>query len=53
LISEEGQALIASFTREGETLFTPVARNLELARQLGFPSQERELEWYDAQKSQP
>jgi len=49
MISEEGQNLIASFTREEEILFTPIARNLELAKKLGFPDQESELAWYDAQ----
>jgi len=49
MISEEGQNLIASFIKEGETLFTPIARNLELAKKLGFPDQEYELAWYDAQ----
>jgi len=50
MISEEGQNLIVSFTKEGETLFKPIARNLELAKKLGFPDQENELAWYDAQK---
>jgi len=50
MISEEGQNLIEGFTKEGETLFTPIARNLELAQKLGFPDQERELAWYDTQQ---
>jgi len=50
MISEEGQGLIASFNKEGETLFTPIARNQELARNLGFPDQEHELTWYDTQQ---
>lgn len=50
MISEEGQNLIASFAKTGETLFTPIAHNLELARNLGFPDQEHELAWYDAQQ---
>lgn len=50
MISDEGQNLIASFTKEGETLFKPIARNIKLACTLGFPEQEKELEWYDAQK---
>lgn len=50
IISEEGQNLIEGFTKEGEILFTPIARNLELAQKLGFPDQERELAWYDAQQ---
>ncbi len=50
MISEEGQSLIESFTKEGETLFKPIARNIELANILGFPEQEKELFWYDSQK---
>jgi len=50
MISEEGQNLIAGFTKEGETLFKPIARNLESAQKLGFPNQANELAWYDAQK---
>jgi len=49
MISEEGQNLIAGFTKEGEVLFKTIARNLELAKSLGFPDQENELAWYDAQ----
>jgi len=49
ILSEEGQNLIANFTREGETLFAPIARNFERARSLGFPDQEQEVAWYDAQ----
>jgi len=49
LISQEGQNLIANFAKEGETLFTPIARNFEKARSLGFPDQEQEVTWYDAQ----
>jgi len=49
MISEEGQDLIADFTREGETLFTPFARSFEEAESLGFPDQEQEVAWYDAQ----
>jgi tungstate transport system substrate-binding protein len=49
MISEEGQNLIENFRKEGETLFKPIARNIELAHILGFPEQEKELEWYDAQ----
>ncbi|MEM2926130.1 MAG: substrate-binding domain-containing protein [Candidatus Bathyarchaeia archaeon] len=51
LISEEGQNLIANFTKEGETLFKPIARDIELARSLGFPNQDWELSWYDTQKT--
>ncbi|MEM2995596.1 MAG: substrate-binding domain-containing protein [Candidatus Bathyarchaeia archaeon] len=49
MISEEGQNLIANFKKEGETLFKPIARKIELAHMLGFPEQEKELVWYDAQ----
>jgi len=49
IISEEGQNLIASFKKEGETLFEPIARDFNKARMLGFPEQEREVEWYDSQ----
>lgn len=50
MISEEGQNLIASFKKWGETLFKPMARNIELACMLGFPEQEKELAWYDIRK---
>lgn len=50
MISEEGQNLIASFIKESETLFKPIARDFEKARALGFPDQEKEITWYDAQK---
>lgn len=49
MISEEGQNLIASFTKEGEVLFFPMANNIELANTLGFPDQEQEVAWYNAQ----
>ena len=49
MISEEGQNLIANFKKEGETLFKPIARNFNKAHELGFPDQEKEIEWYDAQ----
>jgi len=51
LISEEGQKLIEDFKKGGEALFTPTAHNFELAHSLGFPSQEQEVAWYDAQTS--
>ncbi len=50
MISEEGQNLIGRFVKEGEVLFSPIARNIESANNLGFPGQENELEWYDAQE---
>ena len=49
MISEEGQNMIASFKKEGEALFTPIARDFNKARELGFPEQEKEIAWYDAQ----
>jgi len=50
MISEEGQTLIENFKKEGETLFTSIARNFDKANSLGFPTQEQEVEWYDAQQ---
>jgi len=50
MISEEGQTLISNFKKEGETLFTPIARNFAKTHSLGFPTQEQEVEWYDAQQ---
>jgi len=50
MISEEGQTLIENFKKEGETLFTPIARNFAKANSLGFPEQEQEVVWYDAQQ---
>ena len=49
MISEEGQNLIGGFIKEGEVLFNPIARSAESAHNLGFPDQEDELAWYDAQ----
>jgi tungstate transport system substrate-binding protein len=49
MISDEGQNLIANFKREGEALFKPIARNFNKAHELGFPDQEKEIAWYDAQ----
>jgi len=49
MISEEGQNLIANFKKEGETLFIPIARDFNKAHELGFPEQEKEIAWYDAQ----
>jgi len=49
MISEEGQNLITSFMKEGEVLFFPIATNIELANTLGFPDQEQEVAWYNAQ----
>jgi len=49
LISEEGQELISNFTKENKTLFTPMARNFELASALGFLDQAFEVAWYESQ----
>jgi len=49
MISEEGQTVIASFTKYGKALFIPMARNVTLASSLGFPNQQQELAWYDLQ----
>jgi len=50
MISEEGQTLIENFKKEGETLFTPIARNFTKANSLGFPTQEQEVQWYEGQQ---
>jgi len=49
MISEEGQNMIANYTKEGQTLFIPIARNVTMANSLGFPDQQQELAWYDSQ----
>ncbi|MEM3715628.1 MAG: substrate-binding domain-containing protein [Candidatus Bathyarchaeia archaeon] len=49
ILSEEGQSLIANFKKGNETLFYPMARNFNKARELGFPDQEDEIKWYDSQ----
>jgi tungstate transport system substrate-binding protein len=51
MVSEEGQDLIANFSKGGGTLFRPIARDFGRAHELGFPSQEGEIAWYDAQKT--
>lgn len=47
LISEEGQSLIASFKKSNQSLFIPFARDIELARKLGYFNQEEEIIWYE------
>lgn len=47
MISDEGQNLIGNFTKLGEALFTPMARNYDMAREFGFPDQQEEIAWYD------
>jgi len=49
MISEEGQNMIANYTKEGQTLFISIARNVTRANSLGFPDQQQELAWYDSQ----
>lgn len=46
LVSVEGQELIKQFAVEGETLFQPLAKDIPLAGELGFPKQEQELEYF-------
>jgi tungstate transport system substrate-binding protein len=48
LVSDEGQQLIASYKKGGESLFVPIARNYDMAHKLGFPNQEQETAWYDS-----
>jgi tungstate transport system substrate-binding protein len=49
LISTETQQVISAFKKEGEILFKPIARNVFLTVNLGFPNQAQELDWYDTQ----
>ena len=49
LLSVEGQQAIGDFKREEEILFKPIARDIDLAKTLGFPDQQQELSWYDFQ----
>ena len=49
LISAETQQMIGNFKKESEILFKPIARNVTLSVNLGFPNQEQELSWYDSQ----
>lgn len=49
LVSDEGQRLIAEYKKGSETLFFPIARSFNRARELGFPDQEKEITWYDSQ----
>ncbi|MEM1543163.1 MAG: ABC transporter permease [Candidatus Bathyarchaeia archaeon] len=51
LISDEGQGIIEAFRVDGEPLFKPLARNVTLARELGFPDQAEEIEWYMGQEA--
>lgn len=47
LVSDKGQELIERFQIEGETLFQPLAKNIALSEQLGFPNQQLELEYFE------
>lgn len=51
LISGEGQKLIEDFKVNGESLFRPLAMNITLARELGFPNQAEEIDWYMRQET--
>lgn len=48
LLSEEGQRLIGAFKKDDVSLFTPIARDIEKAKELGYPDQEKELTYYDS-----
>jgi len=52
LISDEGQRLIGDFKKGEERLFWPMARDFQMAAQLGFPDQAKEVSWYDMQPFQ-
>jgi tungstate transport system substrate-binding protein len=47
LVSTETQQIIGNFRKEGEVLFKPIARDISLSVDLGFPNQAHELSWYD------
>lgn len=49
LVSQEGQEVIKKFEKGGTGLFTPIARDYPAAKALGFPNQQEEIAWYDAQ----
>jgi tungstate transport system substrate-binding protein len=49
LISIDTQKIIENFEKEGEVLFKPIARNIQLSINLDFTNQEQELNWYDSQ----
>ncbi len=46
LLSERGQEMIGGFKKNNETLFVPIAHDIGRAKNLGFPLQEKEMEWY-------
>lgn len=46
LVSDDGQKVIESYQKGGETLFFPMAKNYDMAHRLGFPNQEQEIAWY-------
>lgn len=49
LVSQEGQDAIKKFEKGGTSLFTPIARDYSRAKNLGFPTQQQEIAWYDTQ----
>lgn len=51
LISEEGQMLIGSFAKGGEQLFKPLAWEVDVAMEMGYPRQAEELSWYLSQET--
>lgn len=46
LLSAEGQGIIEGFKKGDETLFFPIAHNVKMSYELGFPNQSDELKWY-------
>jgi len=44
MVSDEGQKIIEDFMVEGEQLFKPLAQNITLSGELGFPNQAWELQ---------
>lgn len=44
LVSREGQKIIEDYRVDGESLFKPLAQNITLSRELGFPNQAWELQ---------
>jgi|GEM_PF-19911 len=50
LVSKEGQEIIGGFRRDGEVIFKPLAFDIGLAKEMGYPKQEEELAWYLSQE---
>ncbi|MEM1586010.1 MAG: ABC transporter permease [Candidatus Bathyarchaeia archaeon] len=51
LLSKSGQELIEDFRGDGGSLFKPLAWEIELAREMGYPKQAEELNWYLSQEA--